>query len=697
MFRFFNILIKQGVGHVKGDALREKKVILTNSIAFLLGITTLPFIGVFYILGGKEYGYLTLLINLVFFSSIYLNKIGKTDLSRHILLFTWGGGVFVYALLLGIDTSLQNCFFSLMAVPFIMYSPNEIKSKSFHVIFGCIAYVILEFELIDFSNEKLISFEVASRISSFVNPTVLLQIILLVYYYGAHERSLLQEIKKSKHLNMNLKKSEEDLNFLLNSMDDVVLEVNAFGEIINFWAQENGTIEVGESVKDYFGSFMFIKIGAAFYSFKNDYFSKVYEYSYDSKFYQFKISPIKRIDVSEVTAVVSIRDITDFKELSVEYESVKNQKELAEASAEFKESFLANMSHEIRTPLNGVVGMIDLLQDSNLDNVQLDYVKTLKSSSDNLLTLINDILDVSKIQAGKLSIIAKPNNFHLLIKNVIALFNSMAVNKGLVLNSEIGDDVPEYLVFDSTRLNQVLTNLISNAIKFTLEGSITLKITKNQRGFLFEVIDTGEGIPEESYKLLFQKFTQIGNSHNTTIKGTGLGLTIVSELVTLMGGEINLKSKLGKGTTFYFTLPLEVCKVDVQERSNIIEKKKEGFVFKRILLVDDIDVNRKIASLMLKNSCEEIIEASNGVEAINSVQMENFDIILMDIQMPVMDGVEAMRKIKSMGIQTPIVALSANALEGDKERYLNNGFNGYISKPITMIKLQEGMHEFVKN
>ena len=141
--------MRQGVEHAKGDALREKKVVLTNSIAFLLGVTTLPFIGVFYLLGGKEYGYLTLLINLIFFSSIFLNKLGKIDLSRHTLLFTWGGGVFVYALLLGDDTSLQNCFFSLMAVPFIMYSPSEFKSKSFYVILGCVSYVILEFKLIN--------------------------------------------------------------------------------------------------------------------------------------------------------------------------------------------------------------------------------------------------------------------------------------------------------------------------------------------------------------------------------------------------------------------------------------------------------------------------------------------------------------------------------------------------------------------
>lgn len=699
-----NKIIDLGSSNGTWSDLLKNKYRLTNSIALSLTVSTFPFIFIFNA-SSSVLSFATLGFMLLFASCIVLNAKGWLNLSRNLLLFSWGGGVFVYSLFLGKEAGLQFCYFSLVATPFIMFTPEESNQKIIHVFISLFFYALIDFELISPSFEKIISVESALFISGFVKPVVVVQIAILLYYYSAKEADLLKEIKSNEKLNFSLKANSEELikfssklkrnetslNSLLNSIDDVVLEVNSKGEVLNCWTSSEEKVKIGSNVGDSFGNCMKIKVIGAFSQFKGDYFNKIHEYLYNGKNYQFKITPVNHTDSNEETAVVAIRDITINRKLSEEYNEIKKEKELTERSAEFKESFLANVSHEIRTPLNGVVGMIDLLEGTKIDEVQRDYIDTLKSSSNSLLVLINDVLDLSKIQAGKMDIILKDGDIHLLLKNALDLYRPMAEGKGLQLNLAINEDVPQYLSYDPTRLNQVITNLLSNAVKFTKEGQVSLGVTKTNEGLKFIIEDTGEGIPLSAQKSIFQKFTQIENE-STHIKGTGLGLSIVANLVQLMGGEIKVKSEPNKGTMFYFSLALK--KVDspiFKEDQSKVAKDWKG---KKILLVDDISVNRKVAGIMLKKSGAEVVEAVNGLEATKLVNDFDFDLILMDIQMPIMGGEEAMLKIKAEGFSKPIIALSANALEGDEEKYIEKGFNGYISKPITLAKLQSGLNKF---
>lgn len=694
-------IFNTGVSNAKWNTLLKKKYILTNTVCFLLALSTFPFIFVFYS-SGWFFSATTLVFFLIFASGIYLNKLGALNVSRNLVLGAWSLGVFVYSLFLSSETGLQYCFFSLIAAPFIMFTPKEENQRYLHLISPIFLYFMVDLEVLSPYFPKVISSDTAYIISNFVKPTVLIQIVLILYYYSSQENDLLSEVDSNKKLNNSLrsnseellefsarlKRSESSLNSLLNSIDDVVVEVNKDGKVLNFWTTSNIEIEIGSYINENFGNFMKIKILAAFNQFKGDYFNKIHEYNYEGKDYQFKITPVDHIDSNEESAVVAIRDITMNKRIADEYNEVKKEKEVAVRSAEFKESFLANISHEIRTPLNGVVGMIDLLKDTSLDNTQEDYVETLKSSSENLLVLINDVLDLSKIQAGKMEINNTDGDFHMLLNKVSELFQPMAKLKGIELMVEIDNSVPQFLKFDTTRLNQVLTNLVSNAVKFTASGSVKLRVRKTTEGVKFEVQDTGEGIPVEAQKSIFSQFTQLENKA-THIKGTGLGLSIVSQLVKLMGGEIKVYSEKGNGACFYFTLNLK----KVGSISNSTSGNKESFNFngKSVLLVDDIRVNRKVASIMLKKMGANVVEVENGAEALDVFDQANFDLILMDIQMPVMGGEESMEKIKAAGFDRPIVALSANALEGDEEKYLKQGFDGYISKPITLSKLESGL------
>ncbi len=680
------------------DFLLQKKIVLTNGIGAFIGLCSIPFVFIFYFNGSRLLGGVIVVIIAIFFSVLFFNKRGDFNLSRHLLLLTWSIGVFVYSLALGKETTLQNCFFSLVAVPFLLFLPNE-KSRFGQLVLPLAFYFLIEYNVISEFQKIDLSEKSISIIKIAVTPMVLLQIIFILYLSGKHELGLVKSKNEAKILLDSLEKQrgflikkltgiekkEADLKILLSSLDDVVLEVNEEGVITDFWSTENNLkIEKSKKVSEYFGLLMQKKIEHAYDRFDLVYLNKIHEYTFNNKIYQFKITPLNRGGSTKNVAII-VRDITVNKNLQLEYDEFKKEKELESRSEQFKSSFLANMSHEIRTPLNGVVGMIDLLKDTDLDTTQKEYADILQSSSNNLLGLINDILDLSKIEAGKMTIDSKRFNVHRLAKNLVELFKPMSLNTGTVLNLSISKDVPNYIEADSTKISQVLTNLISNAVKFTIEGNVNVRVgLKNSNNIYFEVEDTGEGIPKESQKILFKKFTQLTGANESKIKGTGLGLSIVKELVALMGGEINLESEVNVGSTFTFDVKF------VSTNQEVIKEvvREDEFKSMKILLVDDISVNRKVASIMLKKLNCEIVEAVNGKEAISIIEEEQFDLVLMDIQMPVMDGIEALTKLREMNVTIPIIALSANALEGDKEKYLKLGFNNYISKPITLKSLK---------
>lgn len=398
---------------------------------------------------------------------------------------------------------------------------------------------------------------------------------------------------------------------------------------------------------------------------------------------------------------VLIVDVTDTYERMKELDEMR---EKAEAANQAKSNFLANMSHEIRTPMNTVVGMSELIIEESKGRKVYDYACDIKTASLNLLAIINDILDLSKVEAGKMELVESEYSLQTLVQDTMNLVRIPAQKKGLEVCMEMAEPLPDKLYGDVGRIRQVLINLLNNAIKFTKEGHVGLSVSGNcvddkQVELQFVVQDTGMGIKEEDLAIIFESFRQLDMNRNRKNEGTGLGLAISQQLVSLMEGDIQVESEYGRGTKFIVHIRQRVIEsLQNPEHAGAVpqeDKKRPNLVRKgyRVLVVDDNAMNRKLTMGMLKAYGYELTEADSGRAAIDIVNNQKMDMIFMDHMMPEMDGMEATKIIRSEcgenGKNVIIVALTANALQGAKENYLENGFDDFLSKPFERSDLNE--------
>lgn len=520
---------------------------------------------------------------------------------------------------------------------------------------------------------------------------------------------ILLDRRKQKELKREIYRKERMLSQYLEAIPDGVLAINTDKKIVMFNQSGKDLLGVGDfqsqSLDGLFGSiWLEDPEGDKRYNSENlslvsalgniSYFGRKTQLRVNDKIVTLEsnIRPISDYNGEIIGAISVFRDVTD-KE--VRSKALRQERDFAEKSAFIKDVFLANMSHEIRTPLNAILGFTYLLESEALAPVPTEYVNNIKIAGRNLLNLINDILDLSKLEAGEMRLDKEPTSLRELVDSVNILLQQKANEKHIDYYQELHPNLPKLVVTDKLRLTQILLNICGNAVKFTEKGSVTVKAEPMSPGqdkvqtIRFSITDTGIGIPKEKIQKIFDRFVQASESTTRKFGGTGLGLSISKSLIQLLGGTLNVTSIPGQGTSFVIDFPFEVInETDSKDRTLPEPSTQIEPQSLKILAAEDNLLNQKLLIATFRRFNLPLTIVNNGLEAIEALLKEKFDLILMDIQMPEMDGYTAIRKIrKELRMATPIITMTAHAMVGEKEECLRIGANSYISKPFRETEL----------
>ncbi|MBP9888523.1 MAG: response regulator [Leptospiraceae bacterium] len=554
--------------------------------------------------------------------------------------------------------------------------------------------------LVNVSSEK----EKQLRISSVSHEESRINMQTLIGNIQAAEISS-RNITERKQTERNLKESRENLTALISSLDDIVFEIDEYEVFLSVWTKDESVLFfpketfIGKRYDEVLPIEISQKIKEGMEKLRQTDNTVIVEYYNEIKgkvnWYNAKLNHIKNDNSPSNRISVLVRDITEKKK--TEAETFK-AKEIAEKAKLSESQFLSNMSHEIRTPLYAVIGLTDLLLKEVHSNKVREHLNIIKYSADNLLLIVNDILDFSKIESGSFSFDKLEFSISSLIQNLLKTIEITAVEKKLKLEKNIDDNVPKILIGDSLRLNQILLNLVSNAIKFTNSGFVKIVVesesfSKNQVLVTFQISDSGIGIPKEEQKLIFQSFFQVKGTEKK-YGGTGLGLAITKRLVEMQNGSITLKSSVGEGTTFTVKIPYNVG-MEISEKNTRSDSKK-NLSGLRVLIVDDFELNRIVGEEILSAWNITVAHAEDGNKALKILEKESFDLILMDMQMPSLNGDEVANIIRNPSSKVkdhlvPIIALSADVFPETEQAAFQSGINDFIRKPFIPDQLYESI------